>query len=335
MSLPIHKQVNRMSMTFETENALNCFIGLMKEVSKGEVGDTFYKKYEKSFVWSLAFPNEKYREEEFKKLIKELTVSFRVENISGSLFIMQERGHEITVEVPQTYLNYLYSKSDLHIISKASKRETLTVQELDYWDTTLKDKKKQLLLLEEAEIRGIRGKYAKRLYMLLKQFEPTGYFVMGIEQFRKVMEVPESYTLSQLNDKIIKKVQNELAKKEIFEFPNESKGKGRRKIEKIEIKFKPMKNGADKKILKTSKPKSLSDNSITEAVVVENSLDYENLQSEKLSPEVLEFREKAKKISKTLLKSKHFEFLAQLIPARTIKDIEELCESFGILEQVK
>ncbi|MGL4997933.1 MAG: replication initiation protein, partial [Cetobacterium sp.] len=117
------------------------------------------------------------------------------------------------------------------------KKEPLTVKELDYWDTELKHKKREILLLEDAELKGIAGKYAKRLYMLLKQFESTGYFVMEIEQFRDVLEVPSAYALGRINDKIIKPCKNELEKKEIYKFPEDPKGKGRRKIEKIEIYF--------------------------------------------------------------------------------------------------
>ena len=135
------------------------------------------------------------------------------------------------------FIPFLFYKHDIHIIDKAKKKEPLTVKELDYWDNELKHKKQEILLLEDAELKGISGKYAKRLYMLLKQFENTGYFVMEIEQFRDVLEVPKAYTLGRINDKIIKPSKAELEKKKIYKFPEELKGKGRRKIEKIEIYF--------------------------------------------------------------------------------------------------
>ncbi|MGL5988213.1 hypothetical protein [Cetobacterium sp.] len=58
-----------------------------------------------------------------------------------------------------------------------------------------------------------------------------------LEQFRDVLEVPEAYILGRTNDKIIKPAKAELEKKMIYRFPSKTKGKGRRKIEKIEIHF--------------------------------------------------------------------------------------------------
>lgn len=60
---------------------------------------------------------------------------------------------------------------------------------------------------------------------------------MEVEQFRDVLEVPKAYTLGQMNQQIILKAKAELEKKQIYRFPGETKGKGRRKIEKIEIYF--------------------------------------------------------------------------------------------------
>ncbi|MGL5428013.1 MAG: replication initiation protein, partial [Cetobacterium sp.] len=132
---------------------------------------------------------------------------------------------------------FLFYKHDISIIDAVKKKEPLSVKELDYWDNELKHKKREILLLEDAELKGINGKYAKRLYMLLKQFESTGYFVMEINQFRDVLEVPSAYTLGQMNQQIILKSKSELEKKEIYKFSEDTKGKGRRKIEKIEIYF--------------------------------------------------------------------------------------------------
>lgn len=57
---------------------------------------------------------------------------------------------------------------------------------------------------------------------------------MEIDRFRDVLEIPKTYTLGRINDKPSKA---ELEKKKIDKFPEETKGKGRRKIEKIEIYF--------------------------------------------------------------------------------------------------
>lgn len=242
-----NKQLNRLPIYFEKEIFVNAFGWLLKEFNKWNKGLEIKERVitiKKREIWE-ASTTRPYTKEEFCEFIRGLTVSKRYEidkekgyGISGSIFVTQEIDDEtLKIEIPSLFIPFLFYKHDIHIIDKANKKEPLTVKELDYWDNELKHKKQEILLLEDAELKGINGKYAKRLYMLLKQFESTSYFVMEIEQFRDVLEVPKAYTLGVLNRDIINKAKAELEKKKIYRFPEEVKGKGRRKIEKIEIYF--------------------------------------------------------------------------------------------------
>lgn len=248
-----NKQLNRLPICFEKEIFVNAFGWLLKEFNKWNKGLEIKERVitiKKREIWE-ASTTRPYTKEEFQEFVRGLTVSKRYEidkekgyGISGSIFVTQEIDEEtLKIEIPSLFIPFLFYKHDINIIDKAKKKEPLTVKELDYWDNELKHKKQEILLLEDAELKGISGKYAKRLYMLLKQFESTGYFVMEIEQFRDVLEVPEAYTLGRINDKIIKPCKVELEKKKIYRFPEEAKGKGRRKIEKIEIYFSVFQNG--------------------------------------------------------------------------------------------
>ena len=242
-----NKQLNRLPICFEKEIFVNAFGWILKEFNKWNKGLEIKERVitiKKREIWE-ASTTRPYTKEEFQDFIRGLTVSKRYEidkekgyGISGSIFVTQEVDEEtLKIEIPSLFIPFLFYKHDIHIIDKAKKKEPLTIKELDYWDNELKHKKKEILLLEDAQIKGISGKYAKRLYMLLKQFESTGYFIMDIEQFRDVLEVPKAYTLGTLNRDIIKKCKIELERKKIYVFPEDIKGKGRRKIEKIEIYF--------------------------------------------------------------------------------------------------
>ncbi|MGL5984052.1 MAG: replication initiation protein, partial [Cetobacterium sp.] len=250
MSVGFTTLLNRLPIYFEKEIFLTAFGWVLKEFNNWNKGLEIKDRVltiKKRDIWK-ASTTRPYTKEEFNDFIKGLTISRRYEinkekgyGISGSIFVTQEIDEDnIKIEIPSLFIPYLFYKHDILILDKAKKNEPLTVKELDYWDNELKHKKQQILLLEEADLNGINGKYAKRLYMLLKQFENTGYFVMGIEEFRDVLEVPSSYTLGRINDKILKLAQAELEKKGIFEFVKESKGKGRRKIDKIEMSFKSL-----------------------------------------------------------------------------------------------
>ncbi|MBR2157709.1 MAG: replication initiation protein, partial [Campylobacter sp.] len=64
---------------------------------------------------------------------------------------------------------------------------------------------------ELKEFIGIKGKYAKNLYRLLKQFRSTGFLKMEWQEFCKVMQIPTSYKMSHIDQKILKPCVAELS----------------------------------------------------------------------------------------------------------------------------
>ncbi|MGL6168449.1 MAG: replication initiation protein, partial [Fusobacteriaceae bacterium] len=231
-----NKNLNRLPICFEKEIFVNAFGWILKEFNKWNKGLEIKDRVitiKKREIWS-ASTTRPYTKEEFSDFIRGLTVSKRYEidkekgyGISGSIFVTQEVDEEtLKIEIPSLFIPFLFYKHDISIIDAVKKKEPLSVKELDYWDTELKHKKREILLLEDAELKGINGKYAKRLYMLLKQFESTGYFIMEIEQFRDVLEAPTAYTIGDINKFILKKAKSELEKKQIYKFPEDTKGKG-------------------------------------------------------------------------------------------------------------
>lgn len=223
-----NKKLNRLPICFEKEIFINAFGYILKEFNRWNKGFEMKERVitiKKQEMWK-ASTTRPYTKEEFHEFICELTASKGYEidkekgyGISGSIFVTQEiNENTLKIEIPSLFVPYIFYKHDISIMDKAKKKEPLTVKELDYWDTELKHKKKEILLLEEAELKGISGKYAKRLYTLLKQFESTGYFVMGIDEFRDILEIPESYTLGRMNDKIMKGCKTQLEKKRYINF---------------------------------------------------------------------------------------------------------------------
>ncbi|MGL5050978.1 MAG: replication initiation protein [Fusobacteriaceae bacterium] len=193
----------------------------------------------------------------------------------------------------------------------------------------MRKKAKELVLIEEAEVLGVKGKYAKRLYMLLKPFSLTGYFVMSIEQFRDVMEVPDSWALALMNRNIVGRAKTELTNKGIFKFiEDEKKKKGRQKIVKIEIKFTSTKTKSVKEQMKNVVRSKKNIQNTSNVEVISNIVTQE---LEKFSTDILEFREEAKKLGKKMPQKRYFEFLGKLIPLRTVEGIENLCREFQLI----
>lgn len=101
---------------------------------------------------------------------------------------------------------------------------------------------------ELQEFTGIRSSYAKTMYRLLKQYRSTGFYKVKIEDFRELLDIPASYSMSKIDERVLKPIEKELSA--YFDNLNIIKNKARKgnKIASIEILFK------EKKTTKTSVP---------------------------------------------------------------------------------
>lgn len=94
---------------------------------------------------------------------------------------------------------------------------------------------------ELEEFTELQSSYSKTAYRLLKQFRRTGYFIIQIDEFRRLFDVPESYKMGNIDQRILTRIEEELPKYFKNLKINKLKGKGKRKryIENIEFKFEP------------------------------------------------------------------------------------------------
>lgn len=105
---------------------------------------------------------------------------------------------------------------------------------------------------ELKEVVKLKSSYSKSLYKLLKQFRATGYVSYDINTFKKLLCIPESYKMCNIDQRILKPAVKELS--QYFEWLKYKKifGRGRysRTIVKIEFTFYPQ-NDLDDKLHKT------------------------------------------------------------------------------------
>lgn len=101
---------------------------------------------------------------------------------------------------------------------------------------------------ELQEFTGIRSSYAKTMYRLLKQYRSTGFYKVKIDDFRELLDIPASYSMSKIDERVLKPIQKELSA--YFDNLKIIKNKARKgnKIASIEILFK------EKKTFKASVP---------------------------------------------------------------------------------
>lgn len=93
--------------------------------------------------------------------------------------------------------------------------------------------------LELDEVTSLSSSYAKNAYRLLKQYRSTGYATFWLNEFKKLMDVPDSYNYGNINLRVLKPIEKELPKY----FPNlkinriKGKGKEKRKVVRLEFLF--------------------------------------------------------------------------------------------------
>lgn len=110
---------------------------------------------------------------------------------------------------------------------------------------------------ELEEFSKLKSSYSKNMYRLLKQYKHTGYFKIKMDDFKNRLDVPDSYRMTNITQKILKPISDELR----YIFPNlqinKIKAQKGRKIAYIEFVFDPEQRIESKKQPeKARKPKN-------------------------------------------------------------------------------
>lgn len=92
-----------------------------------------------------------------------------------------------------------------------SNRETLTVRVNDEFAFLLNDLGKEFTRFELDEFVHIKSSYAKECYRRLKQFRTTGEWIVKIDEFRKLLDVPDSYKMCDIDRWVLKPIEKELS----------------------------------------------------------------------------------------------------------------------------
>ncbi|WP_366533282.1 replication initiation protein (plasmid) [Carnobacterium maltaromaticum] len=65
---------------------------------------------------------------------------------------------------------------------------------------------------ELEEFTQLKSSYSKTLYRLLKQYRSTGIYIITIEEFRRLLDIPASYRITNIDQKVLTPVKKELSK---------------------------------------------------------------------------------------------------------------------------
>lgn len=88
--------------------------------------------------------------------------------------------------------------------------QTLEISVNEEFAYILNDLDQEFTRFELEEFVGLKSSYSKACYRQLKRFRDTGKWLVSLEDFRRLLDVPKSYNLSKLNEKVLKPIQEEL-----------------------------------------------------------------------------------------------------------------------------
>lgn len=82
-------------------------------------------------------------------------------------------------------------------------KRALIVEANEKYFYILNELKKNFTRFELQEFVSLDSKYSKTLYRLLKQYRTTGLFIITLDEFKRLVSAPKSYSNKYLMDKII------------------------------------------------------------------------------------------------------------------------------------
>ncbi|MBM2661518.2 replication initiation protein [Helicobacter pylori] len=113
------------------------------------------------------------------------------------------------------------------------------------------------------EFQRVRGKYAKTLYRLLKQYKSTGILSVEWGQFRELLDIPKDYKMENIDQKVLTPALKELHKIYPFEHLSYKKERrnshDRRKVTHIDFYFEQLPKGETKKQKQADKQRAQRD----------------------------------------------------------------------------
>ncbi len=113
------------------------------------------------------------------------------------------------------------------------------------------------------EFQRVRGKYAKTLYRLLKQYKSTGILSVEWSQFRELLDIPKDYEMQNIYQKVLTPSLKELRKIYPFEHLSYKKERrnshDRRKVTHIDFYFEQLPQGETKQQKQKDKQRAKRD----------------------------------------------------------------------------
>ena len=118
-----------------------------------------------------------------------------------------------------------------------TEEKIVTIQVNEKFQWVLNQLTQNFTIFELEQFLDLRSSYSKECYRRLKRFRDTGFWIVKIDEFRRLLDIPESYRMCDIDQKVLKPIKTEL-KQYFSNFKVEKIKKGRR-IDKLKFVFDP------------------------------------------------------------------------------------------------
>ncbi|WP_120898675.1 replication initiation protein [Helicobacter pylori] len=251
-----HNNANKVNLGKLSEREANLLFAIFQRLK--DQGNTLIR-FEPQDLKRMIMVKSNLTNRQLLQVLKNL-----LDNISGANFwIIRE--HVENGEIYEDHTSYMLFKQFEIRIHKPT-------QTIEYLDVQLNDSYQYLLnnlgmggqytSFKLLEFQSVRGKYAKTLYRLLKQYKSTGILSVEWSQFRDLLDIPKDYKMENIDQKVLTPSLKELRKIYPFEhlsYKKERKSHDKRKVTHIDFYFEQLPQGETKKQKQADKQRAQRD----------------------------------------------------------------------------
>ncbi|WP_033777879.1 replication initiation protein [Helicobacter pylori] len=237
-----HNNANKVNLGKLSEREANLLFAIFQKLK--DQGNTLIR-FEPQDLKRMIMVKSNLTNRQLLQVLKNL-----LDNISGANFwIIRE--HVENGEIYEDHTSYMLFKQFYIRIHKPT-------QTIEYLEVQLNDSYQYLLnnlgmgqytSFKLIEFQQVRGKYAKTLYRLLKQYKSTGILSVEWTQFRELLDIPKDYEMRNIDQKVLTPSLKELHKIYPFEhlsYKKERKSHDKRKVTHIDFYFEQLPQGETK-----------------------------------------------------------------------------------------
>ncbi len=250
-----HNNTNKVNLGKLSEREANLLFAIFQKLK--DQGNTLIR-FEPQDLKRMIMVKSNLTNRQLLQILKNL-----LDNISGANFwIIKE--HVENGEVYEDHKSYmLFKQFEIRIHKPTQNIEYLEVQLNDSYHYLLNNLGMgQYTSFKLLEFQRVRGKYAKTLYRLLKQYKSTGILSVEWEQFSELLDIPKDYEMRNIDQKVLTPSLKELKKIYPFEhlsYKKERRSHDKRKVTHIDFYFEQLPQGETKQQKQKDKQRAKRD----------------------------------------------------------------------------